>query len=71
MKRNTQLDFTMVDSSTLTEMRNTLVLGKDKDLTTNQIIDQMDKELKYRAKETSIPMENIFKMIRNTNNENN
>ena len=71
MKRNTQLDFTMVDSSTLTEMRNTLVLGKDKDLTTNQIIDQMDKELNYRAKETSIPMENIFKMIRNTNNENN
>ena len=71
MKRNTQLDFTMVDSSTLTEMRNTLVLGKDKDLTTNQIIDQMDKELKDRTKETSIPMENIFKMIRNENEKSN
>ena len=67
MTRSTQLDFTFVNTSTITEMRNTLVLSLDKDLTTKQVIDQMDKELRARTKET-ISNEQVFNFVRKSIN---
>ena len=67
MTRSTQLDFTFVNTSTITQMRNTLVLSLDKDLTTKQVIDQMDKELRARTKET-ISNEQVFNFVRKSIN---